>query len=1043
MKQTIGLRTLLVLLAFVAIAPGIGVLTYLSVVVQREELVKAQEDLEAVGNLVAANQEQLVEGVRQMLTVVANGPSVRRTGMRDLCVEFMRNIQSSGPIYANIGYADLQGDVQCQGVISNQGINISGRRHFRTVIETGKFAVGDYVIGMASKRKVLAFGMPVFNERTVLQGVVFAAVDLAFADRQLNSVMLPKNMRVYVSDARGHIIVSSDKTVDLVGTLVPDTTLEKALIAGQMLAFAAPDAAGVNWLHAVKPISGVGQDPIMVAVSIRRDDAVATAKKRFRIQLSIMAAAALFGFVLASLFARRFIAIPIRHLLDRMRQVEQGEARTLVPDRTAPANAEFAELDSRFSSMLAKLQTNQYQLQKAQQITRIGFFELDLQTMYYKVISPVIYEIFGLDPADGPVSQVRYRSMVHPDDLAIVDSERSRLFSGEKPMHLEYRIIRTDGGVRWLDAFGFVDRDEHGRPAHYTGALQDITERKLSELRAHANEHRFRLLFEHSLDGVLQTASNGAILAANAAACQIFGMSEARLCDLGRTGVVAPDDPRLARLLAEREASGHARGELTMVRGDGSRFEAELTSSVYADGEGNQLTSIILRDITARIRSEKDIHQLAFFDALTGLPNRRLLLDHLTLMLAAAQRNGEVGAVLFIDLDHFKNVNDARGHATGDALLQHVAQRLSALMRGEDTVARIGGDEFVILIPRLAADLTDGAHHAMAVAGKALHALTQPFVIDDQPYNTGASIGVTLLPKNGQTTEDLLREADTAMYRAKSAGRNQVVFFQAAMQAEVEERLALENDLIHAVGTAQLEMALQPQFDHSGVPRGCELLMRWTHPVRGAVSPAVFIPIAEESGLILTLGDWVVQQGCRALLRLHGAGHQIPVSVNISPRQFRQPDFVSRVKVILAETAAPATDLIFEVTEGLLIEDLDATIERMNELAALGIRFSIDDFGTGYSSLGYLRRLPLHELKIDRSFVHGTPHETGNSAIVQMILAMANNLGIHVVAEGVETPDQAQFLQEAGCDLLQGYLLGRPMTIDRWLERTLTSLGRG
>jgi EAL domain-containing protein (putative c-di-GMP-specific phosphodiesterase class I) len=299
---------------------------------------------------------------------------------------------------------------------------------------------------------------------------------------------------------------------------------------------------------------------------------------------------------------------------------------------------------------------------------------------------------------------------------------------------------------------------------------------------------------------------------------------------------------------------------------------------------------------------------------------------------------------------------------------------------------------------------------------------------------------VTLLPKDGQTADDLLREADTAMYRAKHAGRNRIAFFEAEMQLEVEGRLGLENDLAQAIGTAQLSMLMQPQFNCDGKPIGAEMLMRWMHPVRGAISPAAFIPVAEASGLILELGDWVVRQGCDALLRLQQADQLVPISINVSPSQFRQRDFVERVRGILAESGAPASQLIFEVTEGLLIDNLDETILRMHELAAMGIRFSIDDFGTGYSSLAYLRKLPLYELKIDRSFVMDTPADAGSTAIVQSILAMAAHLHLHVVAEGVETTEQADFLRAAGCAAMQGYLFARPMQLDAWLQRELQTL---
>ncbi|WP_311197591.1 putative bifunctional diguanylate cyclase/phosphodiesterase [Rugamonas brunnea] len=430
-----------------------------------------------------------------------------------------------------------------------------------------------------------------------------------------------------------------------------------------------------------------------------------------------------------------------------------------------------------------------------------------------------------------------------------------------------------------------------------------------------------------------------------------------------------------------------------------------------------------------------DIHRLAFYDVLTGLPNRRLLIDRIDNLLAASARDRHYSAVLFIDLDRFKFINDARGHGTGDALLQAVAGRLQPLMRKADTVARIGGDEFVVVLSHLAPALETATLAARTVADKIRHAIATPFEIDGQRYTCSASIGVTLLPQSGQNAQDLLREADTAMYRAKADGRNGVAFYETAMQADVERRLDMERDLAAALAAGRLEMHAQPQVDRHGRTIGAEMLMRWPLTGGGAVPPSVFIPVAEESGLILQLGQWALEQTCAAALRLAQAGHALTLSVNVSPSQFRQAGFVEQVRAALAASGAPASMLVLEVTEGLLVDKMDATIERMHALAALGLRFSIDDFGTGYSSLAYLRRMPLYELKIDRSFVTDAPHDSGSGALVQTILDMARHLKLRVVAEGVETQAQADFLISHHCHCMQGYLYGRAAPVDALLAR--------
>jgi len=496
------------------------------------------------------------------------------------------------------------------------------------------------------------------------------------------------------------------------------------------------------------------------------------------------------------------------------------------------------------------------------------------------------------------------------------------------------------------------------------------------------------------------------------------------------------DAAEIARIGAAVARTETVSAELLYYTKDHDPYWIEMEMVPFNDEHGTNTHWVMVgRDITERKKSEKHIHRLAFFDVLTGLPNRRLLMERIERLLAHAREQAGHGALLFIDLDHFKYVNDARGHGVGDALLRNIAGRLSALVRKGDTVARVGGDEFVVLLAHLGEDARLATHSALLVAEKIRRAITESVEVDGQFYDTSASIGVTLLSHPNQSAHDLLREADTAMYRAKADGRNRVSFFEATMQAEVERRLTLERDLAAALDNGELSMHWQLQVDATGLPVGAELLMRWQRPNGTFVPPDVFIPVAEECGLIVSLGQWALRQACLGFLALRQAGYAMPLSVNVSPSQFRQTDFVAQVRAILRETGAPASELIFEVTEGLLIENLDDTIGRMHELAALGIRLSIDDFGTGYSSLSYLKRMPLYELKIDKSFIRDTPCDANGTAIVQSILAMASHLGLSVVAEGVETREQADFLAANGAPRMQGYLFARPMPLEQMLAR--------
>jgi diguanylate cyclase (GGDEF)-like protein/PAS domain S-box-containing protein len=491
----------------------------------------------------------------------------------------------------------------------------------------------------------------------------------------------------------------------------------------------------------------------------------------------------------------------------------------------------------------------------------------------------------------------------------------------------------------------------------------------------------------------------------------------------------------IARIVEAMVSNQPCNAELMTYTRAGAAFWVELEMMPFAHAGARVSHCVVVgRDITERRTAADAIHRLAFYDVLTGLPNRRLLMERLSALVAEARPGSALAAVLYLDLDDFKKINDARGHAAGDALLAQAAARLGAAVRGSDMVARIGGDEFVVLLEGLDPDPASAASAALEAAAAIHSALAASLDLDGQPYHVAASIGVALSLCAGATAHDLLREADTAMYRAKSGGRNGVVLFECAMLAEAQQKLTLERDLAQAMENGELAMHLQLQVDHHGAPAGAELLMRWQRADGSAVRPDVFIPVAESSGLIVPLGNWALRQACDAWLVLDAAGHPMPLSINVSPLQFRQPDFVEQVRTILAATGAPPQQLIFEVTEGLLIEDIGQAITRMHELASLGIRFSVDDFGTGYSNLAYLTKMPLYELKIDKSFMHDTPHDRNGTAIVQSILAMAGHLGLRVVAEGIESEEQARYLAAHGGACMQGYLYHRPMPLGQLVE---------
>jgi len=466
---------------------------------------------------------------------------------------------------------------------------------------------------------------------------------------------------------------------------------------------------------------------------------------------------------------------------------------------------------------------------------------------------------------------------------------------------------------------------------------------------------------------------------------------------------------------------------------DGQTRWVHVKGKVRAGSEPMQFALIgTIQDITERKQAEHKISHLAFYDMLTGLPNRRLLRDRLQQAMASGARNARQGALLLIDLDNFKILNDTRGHDIGDLLLKETAERLLASVREVDTVARLGGDEFVVILEDLAENSAEATHQAEMVGEKIKQALTQIYHLFDYQYQSTPSIGITLFSGHQLRIDELMKRADTAMYQAKAAGRNALRFFDPDMQAAVAARVELESDLRRAIVQKQFLLHYQAQIDSQGQVIGAEALIRWQHPKRRFVSPSEFIPIAEDSGLILPLGRWVLETACTQLTVWAENPMTAPLilAVNVSALQFKQADFVEQVLDLLAHTGAKADKLKLELTEGLLLDNAEAVIAKMTRLKSHGVSFSMDDFGTGYSSLSYLKRLPLDQLKIDQSFVRDVLTDANDAAIIKAIIALGQSLGMAVIAEGVETEAQRDFLTEAGCQTYQGYFFSRPLPLN-------------
>ncbi|HEV2676534.1 MAG TPA: EAL domain-containing protein [Aliidongia sp.] len=546
---------------------------------------------------------------------------------------------------------------------------------------------------------------------------------------------------------------------------------------------------------------------------------------------------------------------------------------------------------------------------------------------------------------------------------------------------------------------------------------EHLTGRSIQEAaRLRASEKRFRQLANATFEGIVLHV-DGRMVDANQAMCTLLGKPLDWLIGREIWEIIAPGSHDLVRL---RMLTGeHHTQEIELRHGDQETIAVEVVAQTI-EYEGSTARVVAVRDIRERRAAEEQIRHMAHHDTLTGLPNRRMFHDRLNQAVALARRNGTTVAVLCLDLDRFKNVNDLSGHAGGDLLLRQVAERLSAGVRGQDTVARLSGDEFAII--------QVGASHpddASILAERLVKAIGTPFDLDGQQMVIGTSIGVSMFPSDADAGEDLVRAADTALYRAKGAGRGTYRFFESEMDARLQERRVLERDLRQALAVDQLELYYQPLVGCGTEDvMGFEALVRWHHPTRGLVSPAEFIPLAEECGLIMPLGSWVLRTACLEATRWP-SDHRI--AVNLSPIQFRHADLSKEILTILAQTGLAPERLELEITEGVLIEDTERTLATLKTLKAAGISVSLDDFGTGFSSLSYLQRFPFDKIKIDRSFIWEMEHNADSMAIVRSVIALGRSLRITVIAEGVETQEQLALLQNEQCDQVQGFLLGRPL----------------
>ena len=918
------------------------------------------------------------------------------------------------------------------------GLNYLDQGHVAAALTQGRATISQVHIGKALKQPVFSIAVPVRNAQGQVLGALVGVIDLAkanFLDHAISSRYGETGGYLLIAPQQRMIISASDRGRAM--ETLPAPGINPAIdrfLQGYEGTAVVLTPLGAEVLATAKGIAAAGW---YVVVALPTEEAFAPLKStQAQLLWAAIGLTLLLGSVIWWLLRQQLQ--PLQTTASRLAAL--ADAKQAAQPLPIRRQDEIGQLIGSFNRMLGTLKEREDALRVSD--SKLKFLVSASPVTLYtcaptapygaSYISPNVTRSMGYTPEQFTQDAEFWAANIHPDDRPHVFEEMPQLFDRGEHAH-EYRFRVHDGSYRWMRDELRLVRDETGEVAQIVGYWADITQAKQAQAALLQSEERYRTAFRTSPDAInINRLSDGLYLDVNDGFLDLTGFTRDEV--IGKTSQElniwrnAQDRQRLIEALQRDGFCSNL--EVDFVLKDGS-VKTALMSAQVLTLEGVPTILSITRDISERKRSEQLIEDLAYSDPLTGLPNRRQLIVLLQQALDTSSRRHRLCALLLVDLDDFKALNDTLGHHQGDRVLEQVAKRLTRCVPAGDAVARLGGDEFVVLLENLSTDAREAAGLAQAVAETILAALNQGYSIDNSTHYSSASIGIALFGEHAESVDEPLIRADLALFQAKAAGRHTLRFFDPAMQSAVNTRVAMEAALREAIATNQFSLHFQAQVTDRGQITGAEALLRWQDPQRGMVLPAEFIPMAEQTGLILPIGYWVLETACQQLAQwaAQPAMAHLTLAVNVSAQQFHQKDFVDRVLLALERTGANAHQLKLELTESLLIANIEAVIVKMGALKARGIGFSLDDFGTGYSSLTYLKRLPLYQIKIDQCFVRDILQDPDDAAIAKAVIALAGSMGLAVMAEGVETEAQRSFLAELGCPHYQGYLFSGPLPI--------------